>query len=110
MKIAYRLPFGFRCGDGWFHILWQLCQSLEPLVRDLTLTLAEPFEIKSVKQKLGSLRVYVSHHTPEIDALRGTASQESLRTCVNSVVAQEFSGTRLGVLRCCVTGAWNSEG
>jgi hypothetical protein len=26
------MPRGFEHGDGWFDILWRLCEDLEPLV------------------------------------------------------------------------------
>jgi hypothetical protein len=28
---------GFRCGDGWFVLIYRLCERLEPLVKDLIL-------------------------------------------------------------------------
>jgi len=68
-------PCGFLCGDGWFDLVWRLCERLEPLVLELSATLppGDRFEIVQVKQKMGELRFYVSHHN--------AARMESLHTC-----------------------------
>ena len=77
------MPRGFECGDGWFDLIWDLCERLEPLVCELNATLqpAEHFEVLQVKQKFGGLRFYVSHHTAAIDSEIEAAKLESRRTC-----------------------------
>ena len=66
------MPFGFQCGDGWFDILWRLCVDLEPLVAELEKETGDRFEVVQVKQKVGTLRFYVSHHAePHQRAHRG---------------------------------------
>jgi hypothetical protein len=75
------MPFGFQCGDGWFEILWRLCVDLEPLVAELEKETGERFEVLQVKEKLGTLRFYVSHHTDNIDERIAEAQGESSRTC-----------------------------
>jgi hypothetical protein len=75
------MPFGFQCGDGWFNILWRLCVELEPLVTELEHETGERFEIVQVKEKLGTLRFYVSHHTDSINQSIAEAQKESSRTC-----------------------------
>jgi len=75
------MPFGFEHGDGWYNILWRLCVDLEPLVAELEKETSERFEVVQVKQKLGTLRFYVSHHTDPIDKRIAEAQEESSRTC-----------------------------
>jgi hypothetical protein len=75
------MPFGFQCGDGWFEILWRLCLNLEPTVAELEKETGERFEVVRVKQKIGTLRFYVSHHADPIDELIAEAQEESSRTC-----------------------------
>jgi hypothetical protein len=75
------MPFGFQCGDGWFNILWRLCVELEPLVAELEKETGERFEVVQVKQRLGTLHSYVSHHTDSIDQSIVEAQKESSRTC-----------------------------
>jgi len=75
------MPFGFQHRDGWFNILWRLCVDLEPLVAELEKETGERFEVVQVKQKFGTLRFYVSHHTDAIDDRIAETQLESSRTC-----------------------------
>jgi hypothetical protein len=75
------MPRGFELGDGWFNILWVLCVDLEPLVADLEKRTGERFEVVQVKEKLGTLCFYVSHHADPIDERIMEAQEESSRTC-----------------------------
>ena len=74
-------PFGFQCDDGWYKILWRLCVDMEPLVADIEKESGERFEVVQVKEKLGTLRFYVSHHSDAINERIAEASKESSRTC-----------------------------
>jgi hypothetical protein len=76
-----RMADGFAHGDGWFNIVWRLCEDLEPFVMEAEKATGRPFEVLQVKQKFGGLRVYVSHRTDEILQRIETAQLESLRTC-----------------------------
>jgi hypothetical protein len=58
---------GFRCGDGWFQLIWRLCEDLEPLVRDLEHSTENCFEILQVKEKFGELRIYCNVYSVEIE-------------------------------------------
>jgi hypothetical protein len=51
---------GFLHDDGWFDILWQLCEDLEPLVAELEQATVRQFEILQVKEKFGGLRIHVN--------------------------------------------------
>jgi hypothetical protein len=72
---------GFEHGDGWFNLLWLLCVDLEPLIAEFENETGERFEVLQVKQKLGWLRFYVSHHSDRIDGRIAEARRESSRTC-----------------------------
>jgi hypothetical protein len=54
------MTLGFRHDDGWFDILWRLCEDLEPLVAALEKQTERPFEILQVKEKVGGLRFHVN--------------------------------------------------
>ena len=56
------MPLGFQHGDGWFPLLWRLCESLEPVVAEAVKERGKPFEVLQVKEKFGGLRFYVSAH------------------------------------------------
>jgi hypothetical protein len=58
---------GFEHGGGWYSILLRLCVDLEPMVAELEKETGERFEVVQVKEKLGTLRLYVGHHADPID-------------------------------------------
>jgi hypothetical protein len=72
---------GFTNDDGWFDILWRLCEDLEPLVAKFEQESGSQFEVLQVKEKFGGLRVHVNHANDAIHQRIETAIQESLNTC-----------------------------
>jgi hypothetical protein len=73
---------GFEHGDGWFDILWRLCEDLEPLVTEFERTSGCKFEVLQVKEKFGGLRFYVNCRKEEGICQRiGASAQESFHTC-----------------------------
>ena len=67
--------WGFECGDGWFDLIKELSEKLEPL----------GIVAAQVKEKFGSLRFYTMGEPIEIadkvDALIDKAEDKSLETC-----------------------------
>ncbi|MGB8477894.1 MAG: hypothetical protein WCE63_03510, partial [Acidobacteriaceae bacterium] len=53
------MPLGFEHGDGWFSLLWRLCEDLEPLVAEYESETGHQFKVVQVKEKFGGLRFYV---------------------------------------------------
>jgi hypothetical protein len=76
-----RMADGFVHGDGWFDIVWRLCEELEALVAEAENVTARPFAVLQVKEKFGGLRFYVNFRTDAIQKRIATAGEESLRTC-----------------------------
>jgi hypothetical protein len=78
---------GFEHGDGWFDILWRLCEDIEPLVKNLEQEIGCQFEVQQVKEKLGGLRIHGSHANDDICFSyrnRNTAIVSHLRSLWNS--------------------------
>ncbi len=76
------MPWGFCHDDGWFDLLWRLCQALEPLVGEWEKETGRKFEVVQVKEKLGGLRVYVVRDVSlAIRERIEAAGEESYRTC-----------------------------
>jgi hypothetical protein len=73
---------GFEHDDGWFDILWRLCEDLEPLVVQFEQETGCQFEVLQVKEKFGGLRVYVNCRKQDAIRQRIDAEiQESFHTC-----------------------------
>jgi hypothetical protein len=87
-----RMADGFAHGNGWFNIVWKLCEDLEPLVAEAEKATGRPFEVLQVKEKFGGLRFYVSHRTDAILQRIEAPELESLRTCEMCRQAGEAAG------------------
>jgi hypothetical protein len=74
------MPFGFLHGDGWFDIVWRLCQDLEPLLAKLEETSGYQFEVLQVKEKLGRLRIHVNSPMPPNRPVGVRGNRRKLRT------------------------------
>lgn len=84
------LCWGFQCGDGWFQLLWDLSAKLEPLciAEDAKYRKENPediggpyFCVSTVKEKYGTLRVYLHHSTDEMEELLNEAEDRSATVC-----------------------------
>jgi hypothetical protein len=67
--------FGFECGDGWFELIYNLCERIEQIGYPID------FEVVQVKEKFGGLRFYVHNGTDEIYKLISEAEAISYKTC-----------------------------
>jgi len=73
------MKLGFECHDGWFKIIWELFERLEPLVAESAAD--GPFEVLQVKQKMGGLRVHLSRSNTAIKDAIQVAQERSVITC-----------------------------
>lgn len=67
--------FGFECSDGWFELLWSLCEDIDKMDKP------EDFEVVQVKEKFGSLRFYTNNTTDEIYQRIKEADKQSEKIC-----------------------------
>lgn len=65
--------WGIDCGDGWFLILDQMCTELQTLNQELQFT--------QVKEKFGTLRVYLNNYSDEAEHIISKACDASEITC-----------------------------
>ena len=72
------MAFGFECRDGWFNIIWNLCEALE---LEIKADNVEDFEVVQVKEKFGMLRFYVDGGTDTIYEIINKAEGDSSSTC-----------------------------
>jgi hypothetical protein len=74
------MSWGFACGNGWYDIIYRLCERIEPLVASLDDGGAACEELQ-VKEKFGGLRFYVDGSSDEIEAVIHSACELSRQTC-----------------------------
>ena len=83
---------GFAHGDGWFDLVWRLCEQIEPIVlageaetreweAPLDRTRHPPFEVYQVKEKFGGLRFYTNSGSRAIRDLIQKAAEQSVHIC-----------------------------
>lgn len=72
------MAFGFEHEDGWFDIIWNLCEDLEVLIKEENI---QDFEVVQVKEKFGSLRFYTDGGTNSIYNRINKAEGDSSATC-----------------------------
>lgn len=85
----YRDFTWFECGDGWFELLVELSEKLEPLFKDHVPRNPDfPLQVGQVKEKFGGLRFYLESYFPmneeetlQIEAAIDEAEEKAWVTC-----------------------------
>lgn len=74
-----------RCGiyynEGWHILINSLCHLIEQEINQMPLELQDQFKVEQIKQKFGSLRVYLNRSTPYIDGAIQLAESLSIHLC-----------------------------
>jgi hypothetical protein len=77
------MAFGYENGLGWYPLIEELFDKITELLDTKYLELKEDFEVLQVKEKWGSLRVYVSTANDEIFDLIDEYEEKSSKICEN---------------------------
>ncbi len=67
--------YGFCCGDGWFDLIKNLCEEF------LTLKLPDNLLITTIKEKGGTLCIYLENASADFSRFAQAAEQESEKIC-----------------------------
>ena len=72
---GYLMPiaFGIECGEGWYNLIDYVSAKLEALNQKL--------EVVQIKEKWGSIRLYLNISTDEADKIVEFVEKESETTC-----------------------------
>lgn len=70
-----------RCGDGWFQLLAKTFALLDVLISVLPESERGNYYAQQVKEKFGTLRIYMSKQTPEMSTLIEFADALSVCVC-----------------------------
>lgn len=105
------LMSGFDCGNGWFNIIYKLCENIQNALEKETDDFRAGFFVQQVKEKFGGLRFYITYGNDEIFDLIRRAEEESFRTCELCGRQTEDVETRsvLGWIRTLCQYHYNSE-
>jgi len=75
--------WGFSCGNGWYGIIREAAEKLEPLIEAYKREnpTDEAPRASQIKEKFGTLRFYLSHGTDEMFKIVSDAEQKSETVC-----------------------------
>jgi hypothetical protein len=74
--------FGIECQDGWFGIIWELCERIEPMIAAMPEEKQNDFVVHQIKEKFGGLRFYQAKvPTEEMKRAIDEAQSKCERTC-----------------------------
>jgi hypothetical protein len=90
----FRIGFGFEHSDGWFQIVWDLCEDLEKLEAERWASVPSDekakmllegedlgLQVVQVKEKFGTLRFYVENSDEKMYKRISEAEHASATTC-----------------------------
>ena len=75
------MHWGVCTGEGWFDLIYQLCQKLEPMILAVPEDKRKFYKASQVKEKLGGLRFYMRASTNEMENVIDEAEELSYQTC-----------------------------
>lgn len=72
---------GIGCFKGWQEILTRMFERLEATIAQQPAAAGRGFKIREIRQKFGTLTVYLSNATPEVQTVVDKAQAASMVTC-----------------------------
>lgn len=73
--------WGISCGDGWYGLIYELAEKLEPLIQKEEPELRFEYSAVQVKEKFGGLCFYVGYATKEMRKAISETEAKSYVTC-----------------------------
>jgi hypothetical protein len=78
--------WGFECGDGWYGLLKEACDKIEPILAKCKKDNPKGWEYgyyraSQIKEKFGTLRFYMSGAPEEVEDIIDEATIKSAKTC-----------------------------
>lgn len=74
-------PISCDCGDGWFSLIYELCEKIQKVLNNESKEFKESFYVLQIKEKFASLRVCTSCINDEIDKLIDAVETDSTHIC-----------------------------
>lgn len=73
--------FGCDHGDGWFSIIDEMCQEIQSHIKEWPQEAKDRLHFDQIKEKFGTLRVYMSVYDKGIESILDKAAAKSAKTC-----------------------------
>lgn len=96
----YKRGMAFECGIGWYDIINDLSDKLEPLAESRGNQIGEYVFAEQVKEKFGTLRFYLSCATDDMYKLIDEAEWLSQNTCEACGKPGILGGDKWMAVRC----------
>jgi hypothetical protein len=78
MYIKVTFPMSIHCDNGWFDLIWKLCEDIDIVVQRESW---KDFRVDQIKEKFGGLRFYVNGANKEVFDLIHEAEAKSFKIC-----------------------------
>lgn len=75
------MAFGCECDDGWFNIIFAMCDAIQRHVREGGWKFEQAYAFVQIKEKFAGLRVYDFGRDDFIDGVISVAETLSYNTC-----------------------------
>ena len=83
LRLGKSLFKKFEIGEGWFNILWDLCEKIESELENFDKDIKDNFRVLRIKEKFGELRFEVNFEPGNVDIFIKEAEEMSVRICEN---------------------------
>jgi len=110
------LCWGFEVGDGWYTLLKEAAEKLEPLCRAEAEKATDeikqwyggpPCRASQIKEKYGTLRFYMTSETDAMSTIIDKATSQSSKTCESCGKPGKLRGSGWLFTRC--AACWKKE-
>ena len=99
--------WGFECGDGWFHLIYKLCEDIQ---KHCDKNPDTQVEATQVKEKFGGLRFYTNFGDQVIYDLIDKAEEKSYKICETCGSTEEITQTKGWISTICKACLDEKEG
>lgn len=94
------IQFGLECGVGWFDLIDKASAIIEKEIDALPLKDQDTYYLEQLKEKYGSIRIYMTYETDIMEKAIEEAEKESLVTCEVCGATGSINGGSWYKVRC----------
>lgn len=105
------MPWGCECGDGWYNLIYSLCENIQSYIDSNKKFNSEitQIEFTQLKEKYGTLRIYSSGGCEKIDGMIWLAEGLSAKICENCGSQDKVTQTKGWITAMCQKCMFNMK-